>query len=645
MPSEVLTVARAFKADLARREAVTMRQMANRYMGIIRRLESSIDEVAVKMAAQRAAGNAVTLASIYRDERYRQLLAQAHAEFMRYEDFAVDLVSSERATYARLGISNALDLLETMQPGISAQFNRLPVGSIQNMVAFLDDSAPLHALLNDAWPDVIRQTSSALVEGVALGYNPKKIARMMKDAIGGGLQRSLVIARTETMRAYTTTSLESYRATGVVRGYQRLAAHSVRTCPLCLALDGKFYKLDEDFASHPNCVIEGTTVSTPQVIGTSERLYDGLVTVITTISGNHLTVTPNHPVLTDKGWVAANLLHEGDYVISSRNSDGAALLVAPDDQHGPIAIEDIVAAFGEAVNVSAVSVPVAAEDFHADGFGSDVAVIGANRFLQSSLDAALIEPTSELAFAIRSMGRADFLASRATAQVIEGTGHALYGIMGGLDILHSLLRSSLQLEQPISRSRPANSNASLFQSQADYGSHCSVCGSESVFGLASQVASDDLLIRQHKATTCIEATPFEMTIKGGPANVMAFSDVIGIDASNVILDRIVNLSSRRFSGHVYNLETETGWYVANGIITHNCRCTLISVLKDAPLHQWKYGPEWLEGLPADKQMTILGPGRYDAWKSGQFSLDDMVQIVPNRTWGDTLRSVPLRELV
>lgn len=253
--SQVVNAARHFKADLARREAISMRAMATQYAGVVRSLERSIDEVAAAMAAQKAAGKAVTLTSLYRDERYRTLLAQAQGEFARYENTTANLITSERAAFARLGASQAVDLLDIMHPGISSQFNRLPTIAIQNMAGFLSDSAPLHKLLKDAWPAAIKETSSALVEGIALGYGPKKIAKMMRDAIGGGLKRSLVISRTETLRSYRTASLETYRGYGpdVVRGYQRLADHSVRTCPLCLALDGKFYKLSSEFASHPNC--------------------------------------------------------------------------------------------------------------------------------------------------------------------------------------------------------------------------------------------------------------------------------------------------------------------------------------------------------------------------------------------------------
>jgi hypothetical protein len=42
----------------------------------------------------------------------------------------------------------------------------------------------------------------------------------------------------------------------------------------------------------------------------------------------------------------------------------------------------------------------------------------------------------------------------------------------------------------------------------------------------------------------------------------------------ICADDIVYRDIRAFCGHVYNLQTDTGWYLANTIIAHNCRCAV-----------------------------------------------------------------------
>lgn len=250
MPSAIYVQALRYKADLAARETVAMRSLASRWLGVIRGLEDEIADVARIMAQRRASGLPVTAGYLYRTERYQELLRQAYGQFLRYEDFAADLIAANTATFARLGRQYGLGLLDMLEPGISGGFNRLSVGAIQNIAGFVEQG-PLRALLADAWPHAIEQTTSALVRGVALGYGPRKIAAMMRDGIGGGLQRSLVIARTEPLRAYRVNKMETWRASGLVEGFQRVASHDRRTCPACLMRDGEFISIQADFAEHP----------------------------------------------------------------------------------------------------------------------------------------------------------------------------------------------------------------------------------------------------------------------------------------------------------------------------------------------------------------------------------------------------------
>lgn len=75
----------------------------------------------------------------------------------------------------------------------------------------------------------------------------------------------------------------------------------------------------------------------------------------------------------------------------------------------------------------------------------------------------------------------------------------------------------------------------------------------------------------------------------------------------------------------------------------NCRCALIPVLRNVPPVQFQTGQEWFTEQPAATQRRILGRGRYDAWQNGA-TLDDMVTVVPNDTWGDAIVPTLVRDL-
>ena len=75
------------------------------------------------------------------------------------------------------------------------------------------------------------------------------------------------------------------------------------------------------------------------------------------------------------------------------------------------------------------------------------------------------------------------------------------------------------------------------------------------------------------------------------------------------------------------------------------RCNTIPVVAGMPPVEWQTGRDWFMEQDAATQRSILGPGHYDAWKAGKFGLDDIVKRHVDPTWGASLVTKPLRELV
>lgn len=74
------------------------------------------------------------------------------------------------------------------------------------------------------------------------------------------------------------------------------------------------------------------------------------------------------------------------------------------------------------------------------------------------------------------------------------------------------------------------------------------------------------------------------------------------------------------------------------------RCSLCPVTDTVDV-QWTRGKQWLLDQPPEVQREILGPGRYDGWKAGKFSLEDIPKVHQDETWGDSLQVRSLRELI
>lgn len=256
--SAVVTQTNAFRAALLRTEAAQMRAMVRQWATVERALQDGIAETLHQIDLLRLEGQ---IFGRYPDpylqlDRYRTLLAQTRRELARYAEYAEAEIQQGIAANARAGVNQSTAQIEIMadgDPAVLGNFNRMSAPAVENMVALLQADAPVGRLLREAFPEAAVRMTDALVTGTALGWNPRKTAAAMVDGLqAGALQRALVIARTEQLRALRTASLTNMRQSRVTVKYMRIAAKSVRTCLACLVADGTVYEFESEFDEHPN---------------------------------------------------------------------------------------------------------------------------------------------------------------------------------------------------------------------------------------------------------------------------------------------------------------------------------------------------------------------------------------------------------
>jgi hypothetical protein len=163
---------------------------------------------------------------------------------------------------------------------------------------------------------------------------------------------------------------------------------------------GRAYGLD--LPVHPGdggtpCVPGETDVFAPDIEVAFERFYEGAIIELDLSNGNHLTITPNHPVLTNKGWVKAGLLYEGDYVVSHIGFD-AHSRQEHDPKCSPSAIGQIFRSLPPHLRVRAKG---SGMDFHGDGKEGNIDIVFANGFLWNRL-----QPPLPVSVPVRSLPRA-----------------------------------------------------------------------------------------------------------------------------------------------------------------------------------------------------------------------------------------------
>lgn len=253
------------KLELLLQEESQMQEMAHRWLGVESALEAQISALAEELAHMRDAGKSIKPWRVYELERYRTLLGQAERQITGYSRYADKLITGRQGELAGLGIEHAAEAIRLSYLGgggrIGAYFNILPIEAIENLIGFAGDGRPLSSLLKAGWPDAADALTQALINGTALGRNPRDVAREMRDGLSQGLDRMLTIARTEELRAYREASRSQYQESGLVNSYKRIVANDA--CIACFALDGEIYPVDEPLEEHPNCrcsmipVVEG----------------------------------------------------------------------------------------------------------------------------------------------------------------------------------------------------------------------------------------------------------------------------------------------------------------------------------------------------------------------------------------------------
>jgi hypothetical protein len=262
MPHPVLVAAEQFKAQALARERAAATQLVRAYGQVYHNLDPQIRALAEVV---RAAGQ-LTRGQVSRLNALRVLRADTIEQINRYAAYAdvtvveqvrlniaAGLADSEALVQAHFDpdwmAQNGLRLNANVGDALRARWTRVPVESVEQMIGMTQPTSPLRAaLVNRLGETVATQMVDALVEGIALGQNPRVIARR---CMGNGLNYSLNTARTAQLWAYRSASSANYRANrDIVAGWRWHATLSSRTCVSCLAMHGRRFSVDEDLNDH-----------------------------------------------------------------------------------------------------------------------------------------------------------------------------------------------------------------------------------------------------------------------------------------------------------------------------------------------------------------------------------------------------------
>lgn len=423
--------------------------------------------------------------------------------------------------------------------------------------------------------DIHNIIAASMQSGDGLDVTANRIGKMFDQYITGGLSpddfdfmearmpvhRLEMIARTETHGASQAGSNALYQNAGIQKK-EWLATLDQRTRDSHIQAESKYAGNGAIFVNDPfivngvelmypgdkggfsfsngaaeiiNCFIPDTKVSGSFVAG-SKVWYSGSVWELETSRGHRLTVTPYHPILTNRGWIPANELIKGDYLLTSRDNIHSGMQLDINHQDSPSRIEDV---FNTIRSNGRMITPMAtALDFDGDGrrCEGEINIVYVDGVLPLDIDR---HSSIKNSFDFEFIPSSDFAGILVNA---DGTPNLdLIGIGIATPSLPSVGHLPLKTGGVSLNSLPFDPLRLGLASQWD-----TVSGKES------------------------RDNP--------PAVSKFFAELIDASSGFVSPDNLIRVREYDFSGHVYDLQAIDGWILSENIVSGNCRCISLPVV-------------------------------------------------------------------
>lgn len=416
---------------------------------------------------------------------------------------------------------------------------------------------------------IMRKLQSEMTTAILKGESIPDIAKRLKNVSEGYLGDTIRIARTETTRI-ENSARQSVGDEGVKKGFNMWKRWSAtgdeRTRDEHLAADGQEVPNDEPFTvggeqmMYPGDISLGASAwntincfdgdvnvfNNNRALKSYKHSYSGKILIVKTASGIEFTVTPNHPILTDRGWISVTSLNKGDNIIIGGVAKNNLVRFTPNVKEIPTkfsTFHDFFKVMGTFKRISSIN-----GNFHGDIADSDVEIVTLKRFL----------PNRFISFCGKKIKDFLFALARFIKQFFSGNGFKHIFSFGRLNASPCNVGG---MSEPLLFSKRSLRHAIKH-------------------GFRS-IADSDIVFTQD-------------TINNLATNIVSNRKLFNRLPAYIGLDEIVSIDTFVTTSHmVYNLQTKNNLYLVNsvsqnnekcnyiGAIFHNCRCTVVPFIKES----------------------------------------------------------------
>jgi SPP1 gp7 family putative phage head morphogenesis protein len=351
------------------------------------------------------------------------------------------------------------------------------------------------------------------------GLRVEELRKELAELDGVSTRRAEVIARDQAGKYNGKMTEIRHESIGVKAYYWRTTGDG-RVRDEHRARDGKRFLYSRPPADGApgipvQCFPGDTRVDLIDGIGVYRRHWSGSI-AWANIGNIRLRATPNHPILTIRGWIGLGELKQGDYVVSAMTD-----ITCPTDA------EQRQSSFRELYSSLSLNDSTRSRfsgEFHGDISDDNVDYISSDGNLTFDFISGKFERPGKIGLPYPPDG-VPLMGS--PSHLIIAALRAAYGCVSGLDLLHS--------------------------------------------GGTSHLAPFDQL--GFALVPRLHAHPQEPMTNDPTIHAEFIRKLKLALASKVLrLDPVLSVGRELYSGFVYNASTRHGIYLAQGIVAHNCRC-------------------------------------------------------------------------
>lgn len=429
---------------------------------------------------------------------------------------------------------------------------------------------------------------ASVMRSITTGNGMQDLVPYLANQKGITLRRARMIAHDQTRKAMNNLSKGRMQNIGVQEFEWLHTGGSNEPRKDHIAMSGNIYRFDDlpviDKKTGEkgipgqaiNCFTGSTKVSLRNgCINLWRYFHRGDIVNISVHGGSVIECTPNHPILTLRGWLPANEIQEGDYLVSSQSEHSGAI----DNESA-----NLYTTFNDlfvTLSASGFNTVLQSEfNFHGDIPKENVDHVSGNYMLSDGVESISCEQLEQLVLSYSNIVGNSGVPSLDTEIVkpcsASGTGKK-----------NALFTGELGQSGNIGLACISQNNAIISKNSADNLPADGIGFSKIEDAFSSIVSANDstaVIVGDSEGVLAGNNIP-KPNLESLSKPTSTYTSGSGeLPQSSTAIQRLFRVEKKVitvFEGHVYTMQTVNGWYnVASAeIISKNCRCKMLPVIK------------------------------------------------------------------